>query len=310
MFAHFKKQLQVFLSLCLVTVTIAGCAQNDGSVEHIVSENSTGYYFDVYSSESKDDTRNGVIKLQSSDDALYFEIENSGQERQFSVQVYLDYQQIPFIVNETEYTTYLVDASSQTSKTYEFHLANSIDDKYNHSLLVILTAGSDVLTNKVDYEMTDQYSIALNHVLSFDKKLPLFSANYAYEKSNVISEQSTGLLLNSDLKSRSRAIPQRELRVKRNETFSLQYQVGGYTDCDEVAVVITIGLDQVQINDQDYLLCQTKGGSLVQGIATFTAPENAGEYELMGWVIKKPFNVDENEYIPLDSAYRFTLVVE
>ena len=90
-------------------------------------------------------------------------------------------------------------------------------------------------------------------------------------------------------------MPDRELKLQAGEEFSLQYQVGGYEDCEEVAVIITIGSDQCDINNQDYILCEVEGGELVRGIANINAPQQVGEYEIMGWVIKDPFDADKTE---------------
>jgi len=272
---------------------------------------SSGYYLDLYTNDSKDKERNGKIELDSWDDEMFFEVENQGKARKLSIQMYVDYKQAPIIIEENKYDIFVIDASEEYSNVFSFRLEESLDTNMNHSLLTILTAGSDIYTSQTEFELTDSYSIALNHILSFGKDNTLVNSLYDYEEAEIATEyNSTGLLLNTDITKRSRKLPERELAVKANDSFDLQYQVGGYEDCSNIAIIITVGFNQAKINNQDYLLCETKNGELLTGIANLKAPENPGLYEIMGWAITNPFNDDKSHYLPLESSFRFTLKVE
>lgn len=300
----------VFFILLLTACTSNENQSNKVKLENIISENSHGYYFDIYTADSRSEERNGKIKLDSFEDTMYFKVENAGQKRQLSVQIYIDYEQVPIKINDIEYDTYLIDAAGDYSKEFSFQLVKPIDIEYNHSMLAILTAGSDVYTSQVDYR-SESYSIALNHILIFNQENPFIEAEYKYEKASVVmDDQYTGLFLNTDIVNNTRQMPEKELIVGRSEEFTLQYQVGGYEDCDEMAIIITVGLRQTEINNQKYLLCKSENGGLLYGNATIQAPEQEGLYEIMAWVVKNPFAIDKAEYRPLDSAYRFTLKVE
>lgn len=299
------------LFLCFVLLLSSGCAATPESPSHIDPGNTYGYYFDVFTSSLKELPRDGILRLNSYDDEMFFEIENSSSARQFAVIVFVDYKQVPIEVDGTEYDTFIEDAPAQLSKTYAFRLIDPIDEEQNHSLLVILVAGSDVLTSKVDYEMSQNYSIALEHALIFGDNYAIAQTTYGYDQTGPVTEyQSTGLLLNTDIENNSRKIPERELSVGAGEEFALQYQVGGYEDSNEVVVIIAIGLRQTAINGQDYIVCKTEDGALVYGTANLTAPTEPGDYEVMGWVITSPFSGDVSDYLPLDATYRFTLHVE
>lgn len=297
-------------------IALTGCnnsrirEENDG-VQHLVSENTRGYYFDLYTAKSKNLERKGIIELQEYNDDMLFRVENGGQQRQFSVQVFIDCRQVPIKIDGTEYNTFFIDAPENFGRDFTFQLAEPIDTNYNHSLLAILTAGTDVLTNEVNFEMSNNYSIAIDHMLSFGRDNAMAQSEYNIEKTETVTGyQAAGLLLNTDTREYKRTMPGRELKLPAGEKFSLQYQVGGYEDCEEVAVIITIGLEQSNINNQDYILCEVENGELVRGIVNINAPQQEGEYEIMGWVIKDPFDADKTEYRPLDSSYRFTLNVE
>ncbi|WP_242652585.1 hypothetical protein [Desulfofarcimen acetoxidans] len=282
----------------------------DEGLSHIYSENTYGYYFDFYTADSKDKDRNGTITLNAYDDDMFFEVENSGTERELSLQIFVDYKQVPIILDDVEYDTFIIQADENFSEAYQFKLATPVDTSINHTLLAILTAGSNIYTSLADFKMSNHYSIALDHVLVFAPNNSLYQANTSVEETQVVTEyQSSGLFLNSDINGRGRKLT-REITVNAGEEFQLQYQTGGYEDCEEVAIIITMGLEQVQINNQDFILCKVENGELVSGIATLKAPEEAGLYEIMGWVVKNPFDADKSEYLPLDAMHRFTLNVE
>ncbi len=309
-----KRIISCLLLSLFSLIMIAGCSSSSStqsSLEHLQPGYATGYYFDVFTPASKDSPRNGIIELQNYNDEICFQIENAGQERQLGVQIFIDCKLASIIIDDTEYETFTIDAGESLSKIYSFKLAEPLDTNTNHSMVAILIAGADIYTAQAEFEMTDRYSIALDHVLMFGKDLPMAQADYDYEEVGLVTEyQSTGLLLNTDIKNNTRAIPERELTVHPEEAFSLQYQVGGYEDCEEVAIIITIGLKQAKINNQDYILCQVKDGELIHGVADLKAPTEAGKYEIMGWAVKDPFDTDKSEYFPLDAAYRFTLTVK
>ena len=298
--------------MLLHMIALTGCNMDiDSEPQHLLVDNTHGYYFDVYTDSAKDKDRLGIIELREYNDEIFFKVENAGQQRQFSVQIYIDCKQVPIKINNTEYDTYLIDASENFAQEFAFQLAEPMDTEYNHSLVAILTAGSDLLTNEVDFEMSDSYSIAIDHLLSFDENNSMIQSEYEMEETKIVTEyQSSGLLLNTDTIHFERTIPNRELQVSVHEKIALQYQTGGYEDCEEVAIIITIGSEQAKLNNQEYILCKVDNGELVRGILNINAPHQEGNYEVMSWVIKDPFDFDKSERLPLDSSYRFTLNVE
>ena len=292
-------QFCILMISLMQIIILTGCNNTgiqgkDDGIQHLVNENTYGYYFDLYTTKSKDQERNGIIELQEYNDDIFFRVENEGQQRQFSVQVFIDCRQVPIKIDGTEYDTFFIDAPENFGHNFTFQLTEPIDTNYNHSLIAILTAGTDVLTNEVNYKLSNNYSIAIDHVLSFGQDNPMVQPEYNIEKTETVTGyQATGLLLNTDIEDYKRTMPDRELKLSSGEEFSLQYQVGGYEDCKEVAVIITVGSEQVDINNQDYILCEVDNGELVRGIANLDAPKQAGQYEIMGWVVKEPFNADK-----------------
>lgn len=306
-----KRMLAICCTLFLILFAFGGCSSEMITTDtpHLNPENTYGYYFDFYTSESKPNERNGVIQLDSHDDEMIFEVESTGGERELVVQIFVDYRQVPIIVGGVEHYTFFIEASDNYAEAIPFHLAEPLDTSSNHTLLAVLTAGSNVITSLEDFAMTNSYSIALDHVLVFDIDNPLYEARPEYEQTQLVTEfQSVGLLLNGDIENRKRKL-EREITVIAGEAFQLQYQAGGYDDCEEMAIIISIGVEQTAINGQDYILCKVENGELVSGIATLNAPAEVGLYEVTGWIVCDPFDTDKSEFLPLDAAYRFTLNV-
>lgn len=302
--------LPPIIALILMLCLLSGCNREQTNPDHIDAGNTHGYYFDVYTTESKDRPRSSTMEMSAFDEELYFEIQNSAQERQFAVKVLVDYKQAQFIVDGIEHSIYLFDAEANAAKICAFRLVEPLDTDYNHTLTVILIAGSDMLTNKTDFEMSANFSLSYNYLLQLDDDKPVVQPDQLPAETELVTEyQSTGLLFNADTVNRSRVIPDREMFASPGETIELQYQVGGYEGVDDVAIVAMLGLEQVALNGKPYLTCFTENGALVSGTASIIAPMEVGEYEFMAWVVPNPFAPEENEFIMLDSAFRFTLVV-
>lgn len=89
----------------------------------------------------------------------------------------------------------------------------------------------------------------------------------------------------------------------------LQYHVGGYEDCQEALILLSLDMQQIQMDHQDYLRYKVEKGEIVSDTFTIKAPSEPGAYDLTGWVIKDPFSAEAPEFVPLDAAYRFTVNV-
>lgn len=279
-------------------------------MKHLYSFNTYGYYFDIYSNVSKEKERNGTIEVKENDD-LYFMIENAGQKRKFAIQIFIDYVQVPIKINGKEYYTFYVEADENFSKEYKFNFIEKIDYSIDHKMMAIMTASSDLHAKDIEGKYpTNEYSIAYDIVLSSNKENKLSIDETQYDKVyNEYKDSWYGLIINDDIKNLTRKIPSKEIKVKAGEKFDLQYQVGGYTDCEESIIVVSLGMEQILINNQYFVKCQTKNKNIVSGIITITAPKEEGLYELTGWVIKNPFLEGNNDYTPLDATYRVTINV-
>ena len=63
------------------------------------------------------------ISVNNGNDNLYFMIENAGEDRQIAVQIFIDYIQVPMIIEGETYQTFFVDADKSFSKEFCFQIA-------------------------------------------------------------------------------------------------------------------------------------------------------------------------------------------
>lgn len=297
--------LTLFLSSCTVLPK-----SNDSQPQHIMDGNTYGYYLDVFSAESKDKERTGIIEMASCDEELFAEVESVGQNRTLMLQVYIDYQQIPIMIGGIEYTSYILEADEDYAEIISFNLSKNIDTTLNHKMLVVLVAGADVFTSQTEFELSDQYAIALDYTLSFADDNALAQSVYPYTEFEPTDIQSSGILLNTDFSGEEISqLPERKVAVNAGECFDLQLSLGGYENVSDVAVIISIGQTQAKINQCDYIIGEIQDGRYSRSIVQLTAPDTPGLYEVMGWIVKDPFSAKTTEWLPCDMSYRFTIEV-
>lgn len=306
---------RIICAVCLFFgLILSGCSHsttiNDNQSQHIVAGNENGYYLDVFSITSKDKERTGIVELSSFDEELFARIENVGQDRTLALQVYIDYQQVPIKVDGIEYDSYFIEADKNYAQTITFNISSDVETSQNHKMTVVLVAGADVITSQETFELTDQYTIALDYILSFSSQNTIMQSEYSYTELEPTTIQSSGIMLNTDFSEEERnRLPERQISVTAGESFNLRLSLGGYKDVSEVAVIISIGLMQAKINESDYIVCQTQDGAYSRGTIQLSAPDIPGLYEVMGFVVKNPFSSEISEWIPCDTSYRFTLEV-
>lgn len=311
------------LTACLFfLMSISGCQRKESAnetiymegMEHLYAENTYGYYFDVYSEMSKNRDRDGIIDIEKSTDDLFIMVESAGQERKIAVQIFIDYIQVPILVDGKEYFTYMIDADDRFSEEFCFQLSNEIDESVNHKMMAAMTIFAD--KNEIDFvdeRTSDRYSLAYDLILKFsgnDKKDLGTEKLYDYEEPrDSYQAMWEGLIINSDLEEFKRKFPEKSIEAKPGEKIKLQYHVGGFKDCQEAIIILSLGMEQIQVNSQNYLICNPGDEEICNGILEINAPDEAGLYDLTGWVIKDPFSESDIENFPLSATPRFTIIV-
>lgn len=315
-----KKTWSILFCLIL-TIALTGCqsdtnsdgAQKMEGMEHLVEGNEYGYYFDIYSDISKGQVKDGFIAMEHSTDNLYFSVENAGEPRKMAVQIFIDYIQVPIVIEGEEYVTFFIDADESFSQEYSFVIGQEIDESVDHKIMAVLTASADRNAKDLGGDYTvNEYSIAYDEILDLkgNEDQTISDSTYDYEEPGESYEAMWyGLIINDDIKEFKRSLPPKEITAEAGAEIELQYHVGGYEDCQEVLMLLSLDMQQIQMNDQDYFRCKVEKGEIVSDTFTIKAPSEPGAYDLTGWVIKDPFSQEAPEFFPLDAAYRFTVNV-
>lgn len=312
--------------LMIVASILCGCSQqeqeenpfpetNSGEImdgmNTIYADNTHGYAFGLDTKASYQIQEDGVYELETNKSPMYFSVESAGDaERELAVQIFVDYVQVPIIIDGKTYDTFFIDATEKFSQIYEFQFAEDIDMSKNHKILGILTAYSNVLIAEQDVIASGNDSICIDGILSFspDNTLakPLYSISEPLE---FYEDKFAGFLLNTE-KENIRKIPQKKVSVQPLEELHIKYHIGEEGRTKETVILVNIANRQTKINGQQYYYCHTEAGKIAYGDITIQAPEEAGLYEITAWSVQDPFleNIFEcNISIPM--AMRFTLEV-
>lgn len=190
--------------LCIFTIILtilAGCAKEEKSnievsddevgietmegMKYLVAGNDYGFYFDVYSKSGDKKNNDSKISVNNGNDNLYFMIENAGEDRQIAVQIFIDYIQVPMIIEGETYQTFFVDTDKSFSKEFCFQIAETLDESVDHKIMAAMTVYSDkhVKDSELEYT-TNGYSIALDAVLDIAGNTDQFIMNKLYNYEN------------------------------------------------------------------------------------------------------------------------------
>lgn len=324
-----KKSLLIITICCLVFLCSCGKKQDNLSVSidnsqimegmnTLYSENTQGYAFGIDTKPSFGVDEDGIFELSSDKDFMYFSVESAGEkQRQFAVQIFIDYIQTPIIIDGTTYETFYINANEHFSKEYKFQFAKEIDTSKNHKILAILTAYSDIFMAKQDaaavVSSTDT-SLCFDGILSFDVNNSLASSIYQInDAKEYYTDNFSGLLLNTEPKN-IRRIPSNTIQACPKENINLSYHIGTtYTqeNIEDELILVNISNQQTKLNEQAYYYVKTVPGKIAYGNFSIVAPQETGLYEITAWSVPDPFNENINNCnINIPMAMRFTLSVE
>lgn len=290
-------------------VSVAGDDKMEG-MQHLYESNTYGYYFGVDSDLTKGKTKSNIIEMNHTDDFLYLMIESAGMERQIAVQVFMDYEQIPIIVEGSQYFTYYINAGERYSEEIPFQLGIEVNEQYSHKMVTCMTVSSDLHECDTEGTPTNVYSLAYDWILKFDKEQELFLKEKEYQSpTKEYQDMWNGLLINNDITELKRTFPPKEIQCSPGEKIELQYQIGGLGNCEEVLMLLSLDMKQIMVDNKNYLVFRERDKNIMSGTVMITAPEQPGLYDLTGWIIEDPFKNEQKEDFPLAAAPRFTIHV-
>lgn len=310
-----KKILYLFFAIFLM-LNLCSCsirkdemeaAEIMDGMEHLLAFNTMGYCFAVYPEETK-----GEIRLNYWSDTMQFQIESAGDDRQFAVYFFLDYEQIPVLIDGIEYDQYFINVEGNYSNKIDFCLVTEPESEIQHKFTAILTAYSDVfMAEQENISYSSKDSIILNYDLKIEGAEGYSKTlSTATTPELLYDSQGAGILLNCYTDELASKIPQKEVRVKKGDNLVLQYHAGGYEKNDFV-LMVTAGYQQMHLDGHNFLYFENlPSRQLAAGYCEMETPNMPGSYEVIGYVIPNPFLEDGVSELHSQVSYRFTLIVE
>ena len=260
-------------------------------------------------------TENGVVYLNAISDNLNVQFANlTDNDSEYILKLFLDYREIQFHINDDLVNSYIFQAKAGDSYVFPVNIDSTIELSNSHILTVAVLTAPQKHAKASDF-MSNSYGVVLSYELApkignreiilsdtFDEPLAYLELNYQ------------GLMLNSDFEGVENTIvqfPSKDYIVAPSDKIELAYRAGNYDNAEDILIVVLVDWQQQSINDADYIYIRNIPGYISYGTLEFTAPAEAGEYEVTAFVVDQPFELkDSDSFHTHDTAYRFTLTVQ
>ncbi len=314
------KKIVYIILVFLFSGIMVSCGDRKESVlgekiieEEIVEEiqNEDGLCFNIKGAEGEEE--NYVIMPENG--MFFMELESGGKdERTVSLQVLLDYKQIPIIIDDKEYETYTIHTNDNFSIEKSFFFAEDIDTSVNHKMTVIVTRDSEKNAGSVSEEYHRLYgnSLIIDTYLMISPENKLYRSNVYKELKELYEENTFSGISFTQEGGKKRKVMDLNTIVPCGENLEIFFHAGGYEESEEVLIFMNNGMKQESIDGQDYILCKTGNKKIGRGICKIQIPNQAGKYDRMGIIVNNPFiEVDQRRtrWETLDFDFRFTLDV-
>lgn len=232
--------------------------------------------------------------------------------RKMAVQILVDYEQVPLIVDGERYDTYYIESEDNVSVSKTIKLDLDLDRSVDHKITALLMNDLQVHACDSDQRILDN-TLTIDRFLVCDtKKNQLADRQTVYEiPDSAYEDQFASIFLTQDESEQKRVVSQDMIPAKPGETIRLYYHLGGFTKSDETVVFVDIGEKQTKINGKDYLLFHEDSPTkILFGSLELTAPMEEGKYEIAAWAVNNPYGAIEGGMQVFYSAPRLTLSVE
>ncbi len=281
------------------------------NMDYLYNWNTNGCYLGLYGSEKEEED---FIRFNE-DGSLYLVVESGGNiNRELGVQIFLDYEQIPIIIDDNIVDVYYITTDQNFSETKKIWFNAELEDNSIHKVTIVLANYTDKnigsnedmrRTLSGDMTMFDTILVNGNEVGSMCK------TDYEYEiPIKIYEEQFEGLVFTQDITGKRKVID-RNIYAKGGENLELQYHIASSSDVNDIIIIITIDMKQYDINSQKYIICTNESSKVFWGKVNFKVPEEKGSYEIRAFAVPNPFGKIENNKIQIPiGTFRFTLNVE
>lgn len=260
-------------------------------------------------------TESGVVYLEAIDDNLNIQFANlTDSNSEYILKLFLDYREIEFVFDGESRSEYVFTANAGQSLVFPISLSGDIPFDTSHILTIAILTAPNKHAYTIDL-MSNSYGMVLSYELANSANERLVTESAALEEpSKYLTLSYQGIMLNKDFEAENNTsvkFPPKKMEVKSGEPVNLAYRVGNYETSDDVIVVVLVDWKQQMINDKPYLHVANKTGYVGYGTLEFSAPSQAGEYEVSAFVVDDPYGLkDGDNFHTHDTSYRFTLIVE
>jgi hypothetical protein len=247
-------------------------------------------------------------------------INNSGKKGSFLLNIYLNYEQIPFCTYENKYSMdYMFNIGGNTELKIPLKIDINKLSLKNNSLVISFVAGHEKHACDLN-EVTDFFGSNAEYNLILpgcsEKTENYYRSVYAksdYQKIN-INNNFEGIFLNQVFNDyKAFRLPKPSIRCKPGETVKFALRLGGYKDINNYIAWVNLGYRQYPINGKcKYLLFNLENNDLIYKEVSIKAPMDKGKYEVWAFLAKKPLQIElkgRNERHTLDYSHRITLIV-
>ncbi len=279
-----------------------------------------GYGISIEKSNISMKDYNIVIDKKDEFDFVTKFINNSGRKGSFLLNIYLNYEQIPFCVSDNKFSMdYVFDIGGNSEVKIPIKLDLSKLYLKNNSLVISFVAGNGKHASELN-EVTDFFGSNAEYNLILpagEKEIEKFysstSSKSDYKKIN-IKNNFEGIFLNQNFKDiKAFTLPKPSIRCKPGQTVKFALRLGGYKDINNYIAWVNVGYRQYPVYGKDkYLLFNMENSDLIYKEVSIKAPMEKGKYEVWAFLAKKPLQIDKkgrNERHTLDYSHRITLIV-
>lgn len=315
--------MQVLTLFCMLCLVGCGSTNNeqtgaiDSREDNFADEyrNYGGEFLVLGLVNDTDLTENGVVYLNSITDDLNVQFANlTDKDSEYILMLFLDYKEIGFYLNGELTDKHIFQAKVGESLVFPINLDSAVELNSSHFLTVAILTSPNKHAKTIDL-MSNSYGMVLSYELAPKNGNRTIEAESTFdEASEYLELHYQGLVLNSDFDTSKNAkvrFPEKEYVVKAGDAVKLAYRAGNYENAEDILIVVLVDWQQQSINDADYIHIRNSPGYISFGTLEFTAPLEAGEYEVTAFVADQPFNLKNSDsFHTHDTAYRFTLTVQ
>lgn len=229
----------------------------------------------------------------------------------FVLTVYVNYEQVPFTVDNKEGNQYFFQLQPNEKKNITLNFPSKYLKYKENPLLINVVSGANMNAsdlNKVTkfYGVTARYSINNINGSSKYPQPDSILKSVALKTNN----QSKSFIINEHLSNPDNFnAPIAQINVEKNEKVALAFRGHGEAETKDFLLILNIDHSQLQFNKQPYWYFRLSESSHVFEKIDFKAPDKKGKYDIYGYLVQDPWTNIDHAYKIVLPMHRFTLNV-